>query len=227
VPTVVVVAPFTPQPPISPTPPSSPTPTPTPTLTPTPTPTPSATPALPGPNVLTFSGFDDPPAPAGGYTTFCSPPTCAASSFSGGWVAMGEGVDLSSAVLFPVPVGDPSGTQSVDLNGPGPNTALDGGIARTVTTLAGATYRLTFALAGNGMAGPAVKTGSVLVAGVDVLDFSFDTSGHDTSSAAAMGWATQYVDFVAASTSTPLYFRSTTLGSGGPLITDVTLNQIA
>jgi choice-of-anchor C domain-containing protein len=85
-----------------------------------------------------------------------------------------------------------------------------GGIQQTFSTIAGATYLLTFDLAGNPGGPPAIKPLDVTV-GSTVQSFTFDTSG---TSVSAMGWLPQQVNFTATSSFTTLTFISDTTGQG-------------
>ncbi|MEU1424593.1 choice-of-anchor C family protein [Kitasatospora sp. NPDC005751] len=160
-----------------------------------------------------LSRFDD-----GSFET----PKVAANSFLGlsagqsigPWRVTGGSVDLIGAGFWQAAEGD----QSVDLNG-----SSQGTVAQTFATTPGATYSVTYALAGNPEGGPAVKTGRALVDGQDFQDFSFDTTG---KSRAAMGYVGRQFTFVATSASTTLAFASTT-GSGayGPVVDDVQVRE--
>lgn len=98
-----------------------------------------------------------------------------------GWTVGAGGVDHVRDYWQPA-----SGSQSIDLNALSP-----GGISQTFATVAGRSYRVTFALAGNPDS-PGVKTVRVQAAGTQ-QDFSLDTTGRSRS---AMGWTTQSLDFV-------------------------------
>ncbi|MCQ4045291.1 choice-of-anchor C family protein [Streptantibioticus rubrisoli] len=117
------------------------------------------------------------------------------------------------------------GQQSVDLNGTEKDlpSTRPGAVSQTFATTPGATYTVTYALAGNYERGPAVKTGKVLVDGQDFQDFSFDTTG---KSATNMGWVKRQMTFVATGDSTTLTFASTTAHTpSGPVLDDVTVHR--
>jgi choice-of-anchor C domain-containing protein len=102
--------------------------------------------------------------------------------------------------------------QSLDLNGTQP-----GRIEQVVATTAGATYELVFYLAGNPFGDPGLVTLDV-GAGAIVQSFSFDRSGRTPGD---MGWERRSLVFAATAASTTISFQSTTNGSAGPMIDDV------
>jgi hypothetical protein len=92
-------------------------------------------------------------------------------------------------------------------------------LLQRLETVAGATYRIEFALAGNPDREPMVK--QVLVsAGNDSEVFSFDATGR---SRADMGWQRKSFTFTATGASTELSFSSLTGGASGPAIDNVSL----
>ncbi|MFI9360873.1 choice-of-anchor C family protein [Kitasatospora sp. NPDC053057] len=159
-----------------------------------------------------FSRFDDgsfesPKAPAGGFTEF------AAGQTIGPWQVTNGSVDLIGAGMWQAAEGD----QSLDLNGNAPGT-----IAQTFTTVPGATYSVTYALAGNPDGGPAVRTGRALIDGQDFQDYSFDVTG---KTRAAMGYVGRQFSFVAQNSSTTLTFESTVGGAFGPVLDNVQVKE--
>ncbi|MFJ2861936.1 choice-of-anchor C family protein [Kitasatospora sp. NPDC087314] len=151
--------------------------------------------------------FESPKVPANSFTELT------AGQSIGPWRVTSGSVDLIGAGFWQAAEGD----QSVDLNGS--NT---GAVAQTFTTVPGATYSVTYALAGNPAAAPAVKTGRVLVDGQDFQDFSFDITG---KTPAAMGYVGRQLSFVAQGASTTLTFASTTTGAAGPVVDDVQVKE--
>ncbi|MEV0532016.1 choice-of-anchor C family protein [Kitasatospora sp. NPDC050463] len=160
-----------------------------------------------------LSRFDD-----GSFET----PKLAANTFTGltagqsigPWRVTTGSVDLIGADFWQAAEGD----QSVDLNGSGPGT-----VTQTFTTTPGATYTVTYSLAGNPEGGPALKTGRALVDGQDFQDFSFDITG---KSRAAMGYVGRQFTFVATNASTTLAFASTTAaGAYGPVVDNVQVKE--
>ncbi|MFF2078885.1 choice-of-anchor C family protein [Kitasatospora sp. NPDC058162] len=160
----------------------------------------------------TFSHFDDgsfesPKVPANSFTE------PVAGQSIGPWQVTSGSVDLIGAGFWQAAEGD----QSVDLNG-----ADSGTIAQTFTTTPGATYSVSYALAGNPGGGPALRTGRVLIDGQDFQDFSFDVTG---KTRAAMGYVGRQFSFVAYNSSTTLTFESTVRGPFGPVLDDVRVKE--
>jgi choice-of-anchor C domain-containing protein len=161
----------------------------------------------------TVSRFDDgsfeyPTAPANAFQTF------SAGQTMGPWRVTSGSVDLIGAGFWQAAEGD----QSVDLNGQGP-----GAVTQTFTTVPGATYTVTYSLAGNPGATPVVKTGQVLIDGQDFQDFSFDTTGKTNTN---LGYVTRQFTFVANNPSTTVTFISTTSDSArGPVLDNVQIQR--
>ncbi|MEU9126971.1 choice-of-anchor C family protein [Kitasatospora sp. NPDC048540] len=159
-----------------------------------------------------LSHFDD-----GSFET----PKVAANTFAGltagqtigPWSVTAGSVDLIGAGFWQAAEGD----QSLDLNG-----SNSGTVAQSFTTVPGATYSVTYALAGNPEGGVALRTGRVLVDGQNFQDFSFDVSGRTR---AAMGYVGHQFSFVAQNTSTTLGFTSTVAGAYGPVIDNVRVTE--
>jgi choice-of-anchor C domain-containing protein len=107
------------------------------------------------------------------------------------------------------------GNMSLDLNGRGPAS-----IHQDIDTVAGKRYTLTFALSAN-PGTPPVKTMDLYWDGQKVSSFSFDSTGtsHDN-----MVWERQTVQLTATSAQTRLEFRSTSTGSHGPALDDLSLS---
>ncbi|MFD8787623.1 choice-of-anchor C family protein [Kitasatospora sp. NPDC059599] len=151
--------------------------------------------------------FESPKVPANAFTELTAGQTI------GPWRITAGSVDLIGAGFWQAAEGD----QSVDLNG-----ANSGTIAQTFTTTPGATYSVTYALAGNPAGGPAVRTGWARIDGQDFQAFTFDVTGR---SAAAMGYVGRQFTFVAQNSSTTLAFASTVAGAYGPVIDDVRVTE--
>jgi len=137
----------------------------------------------------------------------------AGNSGINGWVIGGNSVDE----VGPLAWAASAGSSSIDLSG-----ADIGSISQTFDTLAGTIYRVTFDLGGNFYGGPALKTGTVSAASA-TQNFSFNNIA---STASAMGWLPQLFTFTAAAASTTLSFISTTAGSAGPAIDNVTVSVV-
>ena len=114
------------------------------------------------------------------------------------WTVTGHSVDYG-ALWEAV-----DGSRSIDLNGSAP-----GGVEQTIETVAGATYQVTFGLAGNRHDAPDEKLMHVEVDGVNAGGFSFTTTGGGGSS---MSWSTQTFTFTADDDSTTLGFISDEAG---------------
>ncbi|MEO8847527.1 MAG: choice-of-anchor C family protein [Casimicrobiaceae bacterium] len=96
-----------------------------------------------------------------------------------------------------------SGGYSIDVIGD--STGGIGGIEQTFDTIPGVVYLVEFAMAGNpGGLDPPIKPLAVTVAG-NTTNFSFDVTGHSSSS---MGWTTKSLQFTATSASTTIQFVS-------------------
>ena len=113
------------------------------------------------------------------------------------------------------------GLRSLDLSG-----YNAGAISQTFDTTVGATYFVSFWLAGNPDAGPAVKTMTVGTdaSGSPVTTYTFDTTGHSDSS---MGWTLEGYSFTASAGSTTLTFTSLTDTNAGPALDNVSVTQVA
>ncbi|RFP18348.1 MULTISPECIES: choice-of-anchor C family PEP-CTERM protein [unclassified Duganella] len=124
----------------------------------------------------------------------------AANAFSGNFITLGSGLDgwvinSGSVDLINNYWQPASGSYSLDLNGSGTGT-----ISQSFATTVGATYNVSFSMAGNHDGG-GDKT--ITVGVTDPHSFSFALAG---SSHAAMGWQTEGFSFVATSTQSTLTF---------------------
>ncbi|MFI9011831.1 choice-of-anchor C family protein [Actinosynnema sp. NPDC053489] len=150
-------------------------------------------------------GFEAPTAPVGGFQRL------AAGSALGAWTVTANDVDLSGVGFWQTA----EGGQALDLEGGSGFGAVSQSIATAPVRTA---FRVRFALAGNPLGGPAVKTLRVLVDGQAVGDFSFDTTGRSPSD---MGYAQREVSFTSTRLVTTLTFASTTGSGYGPVVDDV------
>ena len=125
-----------------------------------------------------------------------------------GWTVTADDIDYIGTYWTSA-----AGSRSLDMAGSGAGT---GAIAQTFDTVAGHNYQVTFALAGN--PDGSVKTMLVSATGGTPATYTFDTSGHSTTS---MGWTTQTYSFTAAGASTTLTFSSQNGGVAGPALDDV------
>lgn len=131
------------------------------------------------------------------------------------WDVIEDSVDVVHRSFFI----SSTGNYSVDLTG----TPGDGAISQTVSTVPGARYRLSFDLAGNPLAAPAIKQ-LLVSAGSVSRSFEFDVSGFDAQS---LAYRRESFEFVATSERTLIVFDSMTPGIGGPVIDSVSLRQLS
>jgi choice-of-anchor C domain-containing protein len=112
------------------------------------------------------------------------------------------------------------GQRSLDLDG----TPGAGGVSQTISTVPGAVYRVSFAMAGNPEGSPVVKSMAV-GAENQVGAFTFNVSG---KTIAAMGWEMRSWTFTARNASSTIEFWSTDAGGGrwGPALDSVTVFRI-
>lgn len=147
------------------------------------------------PNLLVNGSFEDGPEPDAAGPGFT--PYEAGSTAIPGWSITRGSVDYIGPYWQHA-----DGRRSIDLNGNEP-----GAIAQTFRTRMGATYRVTFSLAGNNCADSGgLKTLVVRAAGRE-QDFSFDATGRTY---ADMGWIVRSWEFTAEADETTLEFSSTT-----------------
>ncbi|HEY3754100.1 MAG TPA: choice-of-anchor C family protein [Pseudonocardiaceae bacterium] len=152
---------------------------------------------------LLDGSFENPVATANGFVRI------SAGQPLGAWTVTKGDVDLSGSGFWQTE----NGAQSLDLDG-----SVAGAVSQTFSTSPLFAYEVTFALAGNPVSAPVVKTGQVLVNGHVADNFSFDTTG---KTEANMGYVSHEFAFQATGTSTTLEFLSTTGSGFGPVIDDV------
>ncbi len=186
----------------------------------------TAVPIAAEPNLVTNGDFETPVAPSPANIVSVS------GSQLDGWTIHGSGVmDITNknfsdngSTTFPVY----SGNQSLDLNSLDPAT-----MSQDLTTVAGSTYHVFFALSGV----PPVPQGecpdgSVLdksltvSAGSTSHDYTFNPNP-DADPPNNQAFVTEEFDFVAAGTTTTLQFASTTAGCAGPIIDAVSVTLVA
>jgi len=131
-----------------------------------------------------------------------------------GWTVTGTSIDYIGTYWTAA-----DGSRSLDLSGIGA-----GGVEQAFDTIAGRTYRVRFALAGNTDCGPQVKTVRVLATGSAAVDYTFDTAGHSRPS--NMGWATQTYTFTATGATTTLGFTSQDATNCGPALDNVVVTDV-
>jgi hypothetical protein len=184
----------------------------------------AAAPIVAETNLVNNGDFETPVAGGNGITSV-------SGSQLPGWTIEGNGVmDVTSkdfadngSTTFPVY----SGNQSLDLNSLDPAT-----MTQDLTTVAGSTYHVFFALTGV----PPVPQGECPHG--SVLDKSLTVSAGSTShdytfapdpSASPLNnqaFVTKEFDFVASGTTTTLKFESTTEGCAGPVIDAVSVTLV-
>ena len=109
------------------------------------------------------------------------------------------------------------GSRSIDMSG-----TEAGSISQTFTTVVGATYEVTFDMAGNPDGEQGMKTMDVMATGGSTQDYSFDTTGKTTGD---MGWLPKVYEFTATETDTELTFISTTDSAYGPALDNVVITE--
>lgn len=140
-------------------------------------------------------------------------PLAAGSTELSGWTLESGTLDVVGGSFWV----HADGVHSLDLNGTSAAT-----ISQVVATEPGAVYEVAFALAGNRVGGPAVKSLEI-TAGSQSGVFQFDTTG---TSYSAMDWSEERFVFRASSETTTLRFRSLDAGSGGPALDYVRLANL-
>jgi choice-of-anchor C domain-containing protein len=112
-----------------------------------------------------------------------------------GWTVIRGDIDYIGGYWQPA-----QGTRSLDLIG----DQFVGGVQQTFDTIPGATYSVSFALAGNPDGGPLLRPLAVTVAGT-TNHFVFDITGATRSN---MNWTTHQFTFVATGTTETIQFVS-------------------
>jgi choice-of-anchor C domain-containing protein len=152
----------------------------------------------------------------GSFEIGVNPPTTSFTTLGAGntdltgWSIGGGGIDWIGAYWQAS-----NGVRSLDM------TAITAGsISQTLSTVIGQRYVVTFDLAGNPdpNGGPTLKSLDVTVNGLDLVNYTFDTTGFSTSN---MGWESKSYSFVATSTSSTLAFTSNNGLASGPALDNV------
>jgi choice-of-anchor C domain-containing protein len=119
-----------------------------------------------------------------------------------GWTVVSGSVDWINGYWT-----SEDGSKSIDMNGTpnASNTSTVGTIEQSFSTLPGASYTVSFWLAGNPDGGPSVKSLSVNATGGTLQSYSFDTS---STSNTDMGWVPETYTFIATSSSATLTFSA-------------------
>ena len=135
----------------------------------------------------------------------------AATFQNGSFEIGGKSGTCTNTFNIPVPCGWLASNGSFSLDLVGIAAGGIGGIEQTFDTVPGATYKVSFYLAGNYGGLPVVKPLTVTVAGV-TQTCTFDTTGKSQFN---MGWTHKHFRFVATSTSATINFVSNVSGLGG------------
>ncbi len=162
---------------------------------------------LAGPTIVANGSFEDGPAVSGPFVSFGQ-----GSGAIPGWTVTAGSVDYIATYWE-----SSDGSRSLDLSG-----SAAGAILQDLTTTPGATYLVSFDLAGNPAGGPPVKEVRV-GAGTKWEIFTFDNTG---ASRDDMNWTTKSWSFVATDEVTPLEFRSLTAGVWGPALDNVVVTFV-
>lgn len=128
-----------------------------------------------------------------------------------GWTVGGNSIDWIGSYWQHA-----DGMRSIDLSG-----GSAGRISQDITGLViGTRYDLSFALAGNPVGLPVVKTVNVAV-GDENADFTFDTAGKTVTD---MGWVMETFRFTAGATTERLTFTSLNGTAFGPALDNVSIS---
>jgi choice-of-anchor C domain-containing protein len=159
--------------------------------------------------VVFRDGFETPtvPPPLGNFLRFY------AGQQMGAWTVTRDNVDLAGQGSWQTV----EGVQSLELNGD-----TNGAVAVNFPTVPLFKYRVSYALAGDPVGGPTIKTGQVLVNGNVAQSFSFDITGKTRGN---MGWVRKSFVFLSLGHSATLEFAGTNPGDFGPVIDDVVVEK--
>jgi choice-of-anchor C domain-containing protein len=161
-----------------------------------------------GVNLVRDGGFEEPKTVLPEYDPLV------AGQFIGPWRVIFGGVDHVADSCWVAA----EGLQSVDLDG-----CEAGGISQDLNVRPGHKYLLCFALSGNYVRKPAVKSLEVWWGNELVDSLTFDTSG---TTRRDMGWTYRQYTVTATVRKLSLSFRSATPGCYGPAIDDVSVQEL-
>lgn len=167
---------------------------------------------LAGSAVAAFAG-----ATNGGFETGTNDPGAVEQLSAGSTVLTGWTISAGSIDWIGTYWTAQNGARSLDLSGAGA-----GAVSQTLATTIGKAYSVTFYLAGNPAGAPAVKNLTVSATGASPASYTFDTTGHSTSS---MGWTLKEYSFSATSASTVLSFTSLTDSNAGPALDNIVVTE--
>jgi choice-of-anchor C domain-containing protein len=166
-----------------------------------------------GAGSLTNGSFEsnvgcEPAYNSSGFTTLGAGDPCIT-----GWTILNRNIDY---ITFYWQAAD--GSHSLDMNG---SEGLGASVQQMFDTNIGVQYHVSFSMAANTNAAPALKLLHVDAAGQS-QDYTFDGSGHGNFN---MGWAKETFSFNATGTSTTLTFTSlTTECCAGPALDAVSVS---
>lgn len=171
-------------------------------------------------NLLANSSFETVagtcPSPGSGFYSVFPPPGTQCIT---GWDVVSEDVHYMGTFWQAA-----DGIRSIDLDGA---VGSSGGVQQAFPTVAGATYLVTFFMAGNPLNSPAVKPMRVSADGQSA-EFTFNVTG---KTLANMGWTQQTWTFVADDQNAALTFQSLTQERGllegwGPVLDNVSVVEV-
>ncbi|MDP3852936.1 choice-of-anchor C family PEP-CTERM protein [Phenylobacterium sp.] len=150
------------------------------------------------------------PIPAGGFVSLAALDSTSIS----GWTVGGGGVDYVGTYWEAA-----DGERSVDLS-----MLSEGSVAQTITTVAGVTYKVSFALAGNPDGPDEGKIAVTSISGsLPQIDIFTVTPAHTRAS---MGWTYYDYTFTAFDTSSTLVFASATDSPYGPALDNISISVV-
>lgn len=155
------------------------------------------------------------PEPSGDNWNFDGTREWVRQNLDGGWVDgwQGDGVALTGTELWSASSGD----TSIDLNADGP-----GWFGRSMDTVEGETYEISFDMSGNPHGQRGVKSLN-LTAGDEVGSFDFNTAEISRND---MQWQRVTMTFTADADTTWISFDSTTPGSVGAVIDNISVTPV-
>lgn len=146
-----------------------------------------------------------------------------------GWTVGGTSIDWVKTSVWT----SAQGTYSIDMNGTNPvsnGPPEVGAIRTTITTLPGATYRVTFAISGYNSYGNTVNPKQMSVtAGGTTQNFSLTSTYNGSTLPLALTWETRTFDFIAqpGSSSTINFQSLMTTNTSGMLLDNVSVDIVA
>ena len=161
--------------------------------------------AVASPNLIVNGGFESSTF-SGPFTTYS-----AGSPLLTGWTIETGSIDLINELWQHA-----SGNYSIDLSG-----NVDGVISQVFNTTQGQTYRVSFSLAGNPDDADKVKVVQVGMSNEPL--YEFDTTGKIRTN---MGWVTKSFDFIAADTTSKLFFAGAQESPFGAALDNISVTAV-